>query len=115
MASLSEHPTVKRFHDRATAGGHQPPPATLDAGWLRQLCLEAGADDAGFVEIERAELADQRADILSFFPPAKALISIICKMNREPIRSTARSVANLEFHRGGDRVNEAAHHIVAAL
>ena len=35
-------------------------------------------------------------------------MSIVCKMNREPIRSTARSVANLEFHHAGDRTNEVA-------
>ena len=36
-------------------------------------------------------------------------------MNREPIRSPARSVANLEFHHTGDHVNEVARKIVAAL
>src|SRR5262245_48905963 len=36
-------------------------------------------------------------------------------MNREPIRSTARSVANLEFHHTGDHVNETARRIVSAL
>ena len=36
------------------------PPATLDAAWLRQLCLDCGADDAGLVEIGRPALDDQR-------------------------------------------------------
>ena len=36
-------------------------------------------------------------------------------MNREPIRSPARSVANLEFHHTGDHTNEVARRIVAAL
>jgi ferredoxin len=36
-------------------------------------------------------------------------------MNREPIRSPARSVANLEFHHAGDEVNVIARKIVAAL
>jgi Fe-S-cluster-containing hydrogenase component 2 len=36
-------------------------------------------------------------------------------MNREPIRSPARSVANLEFHRSGEHVNDVARAIVAAL
>ena len=36
-------------------------------------------------------------------------------MNREPIRSPARSVANLEFHHAGDEVNEVARKVVAAL
>ena len=36
-------------------------------------------------------------------------------MNREPIRSPARSPANVEFHQTGEGVNEVAHHIVTAL
>src|SRR5262249_48624213 len=35
--------------------------------------------------------------------------------NREPIRSSARSVANLEFHNAGDHVNEVARKVVTAL
>ena len=36
-------------------------------------------------------------------------------MNRENVRSPARSIANLEFHHTGDEVNEVARRIVAAL
>ena len=35
-------------------------------------------------------------------------------MNREPIRSPARSIANLEFRHTGDQVNEIARKTVAA-
>ena len=69
----------------------------------------------GFVSIGRPELDDQRADILRVYPWTKGLVSIVCKMNREPIRSTARSVANLEFHHTGERTNEVASSIVRAL
>ena len=114
MTQLTEHPTVKRFYERV--GTDIPGPRErLDAGWLRQFCLGTGADDVGFVEIGRAALEGQRADILAAFPWAKTLISIVCKMNREPIRSTARSVANLEFHHTTDHTNEVARTIVAAL
>jgi Fe-S-cluster-containing hydrogenase component 2 len=34
-------------------------------------------------------------------------------MNREPIHNPARSVANVEFHHSGERVNEIAHRVVA--
>ena len=91
------------------------PPKPLDAAWLRQLCLDCGADDAGLVEISRPALDNQRDDILRSFPPAKTLLSFVCRMNREPIRSPARSVANLEFHHTGDHVNEVARKIVATL
>ena len=36
-------------------------------------------------------------------------------MNREPTRSPARSVANLEFHHTGDHVNEVARRVVTTL
>jgi Fe-S-cluster-containing hydrogenase component 2 len=113
MPSLDQHPTV--LYHRAHAGGRPPAPATLDAGWLRQLCLDAGADDVGFVEVGRAELAGEREHILAAFPRTRTLVSLACRMNREPIRSPARSVANLEFHHSGDQVTDAARRIVAEL
>src|SRR5204862_5064996 len=97
------------------ASNRSVPPTDLDAAWLRQLCLDCGADDAGLVEIGRPALDNQREDILRFFPPTKTLLSFVCRMNREPIRSTARSVANLEFHHTGDHVNEVARKVVATL
>ena len=93
MTVLSEHPTVKWFQERVGAATVEATSPNLDAEWLRKFCLEAGADDVGFVEIGRPGLADQRDDILSFFPQTKTLISIVCRMNREPIRSAARSIA----------------------
>src|SRR5579885_2532108 len=110
---LEDHPTVKRVRER------QPLPdarvQTLDHAWLRQLCLECGADDAGLVEIGRPALDDQRADILRTFPHARTLLSFVCRMNRGPIRSPARSASNLEFHHSYDHTNEVARKVVAAL
>jgi ferredoxin len=113
---LDDHPTVKRFRERAGEGaGLAVAQKMCDASWLRQLCLECGADDSGLVEISRPALDDQRDDILRAFPPTKTLVSFVCRLNREPIRSPARSVANLEFHHAGDHVNEVARKVVAAL
>src|SRR6516225_7969719 len=109
---LAEHPTVRAFYEKAPAA---PAPDKLDAAWLRQLCREAGADDVGLVELGRDALDEQREDILHYFPPTKTLISFVCRMNREPVRSLARSVANLEFHHAGERVNDVSRRIVAAL
>jgi hypothetical protein len=113
---LEEHPTVKWFRQHA-ANRTDPSllQGRLDAAWLRQLCLDCGADDAGIVEISRPALDDQRHDILRYFPPTKTLLSFVCRMNRQPIRSPARSVANLEFHHAGDHVNEVARKVVAKL
>ena len=113
---LEEHPTVKWFRQNAAnRSGSRSVQERLDAAWLRQLCLECGADDAGIVEISRPALDDQRDDILRYFPPTRTLLSFVCRMNRQPIRSPARSVANLEFHHSGDHVNEVARKIVATL
>jgi len=115
MASLTDHPTVKLFQDKTSVVRSVAGPMTLDAERLRRICRKAGADDVGFVEIDRPEIADQRDDILAYFPHTKTLVSFVCRMNREPIRSPARSVANVEFHHTGDHVNEVAHKIAAML
>ena len=91
---LNDHPSVKRFREE---GANRPaPPSVLDAAWLRSLAREAGADDVGFLSIERPELNDEREAIRSAFPRTRALVSFVCRLNREPIRSPARSISNLE-------------------
>ena len=110
---LSEHPTVRKF--RESAEKRSTPPGNLDAEWLRKFCLDAGADDVGLVEIGRPALDDQREDILRYFPPTKSLLSFVCRMNRDPVRSPARSVANLEFHHTGDHVNESPAELYQSL
>ncbi len=111
---FAEHPTVKRLSERQ-ATTHAEDRQPLDADWLRQLVLDAGADDVGFVEIDRKELDDQREDILRAFPRTRALVSFVVRLNREPIRTPDRSVANLEFHHTGDHVNEIGRSVVRAL
>ncbi|WP_342212964.1 4Fe-4S binding protein [Nocardia wallacei] len=110
---FDEHPTVVRVRERSADAVLRPGP--LDAEWLRKLALQAGADDVGFVEIDRPELADERAEIESALPGARALIGFVCRMNRDSIRSPARSVANLEFHHATDDTNDVARRIVSAL
>jgi NAD-dependent dihydropyrimidine dehydrogenase PreA subunit len=111
---LDDHPTVVRIRSRRDRGSDRPA-EPLDASWLRQLCLDAGADDVGFVEIDRPEIADQRADLEAALPGVRMLISFVCRMNRENIRTPARSVANLEFHHRGDHTNEVGRRVVAEL
>src|SRR3954469_8729591 len=108
---LEDHPTVQRIR-RKTVTSVPPAKESLDAGWLKRLVLDAGADDVGFVEVGRAALDDQRQDILKAFHHTKTLISFVVRMNREAIRSPARSVSNTEFHHSGDEVNEIARSVV---
>src|SRR5207245_800441 len=111
---LEDHPTVQRIHLK-TVPSVPSKTEPLDAGWLRQLVLDAGADDVGFVEIGRPALDDQREDILKAFPHTKTLISFVVRMNREAIRTPARSVSNTEFHHSGDEVNDIARSMVQTL
>ncbi len=115
MASLSDHPTVQAIRNKQATEPTPPPATPLDATWLRNLCLEAGVDDVGFVHIDRPELDDQRADILAVFPHAKTLISMVGRMNRENVRSPARSLANNEFHHTDKALEDQARSIVATL
>lgn len=108
---IEEHPTVVRL--RTQPG--PPRPETLGVDSLRQACLEAGADDVGFVELSRPELDDQREDILRALPRAKTLVAFVMRMNPDDIRTPERSVSNLEFHHTGDRTNEVARRIAALL
>ncbi|EEF59419.1 4Fe-4S binding protein [Pedosphaera parvula] len=87
----------------------------LNADSLRQLCLELGADDVGFVELNRPALDPERADILTALPGTRTLISFTCRMNREPIRSPFRSLANKEFHQASDIISEVGHNISREL
>ena len=111
---LEDHPTVQRI--RLNAKTSVPPgKELLDSGWLKQLVLDAGADDVGFVEVDRPALDDQREDIFKAFPQTKTLISFVVRMNREAIRTPARSVSNTEFHHSGDEVNDIARNLVQVL
>ncbi|MFN0059285.1 MAG: SCP2 sterol-binding domain-containing protein [Planctomycetota bacterium] len=111
MSGIDNHPTVQALR----ASPPSVPPTPLTVAELRQLCIDCGADDAGVVSIGRSELDDQRDDILGHVPWTRSLLTFVCRMNREPIRSTARSLANLEFHHTGDHVNAVARKVVREL
>lgn len=104
---IKTHPTVIAYQARPTN--------PLSAEELRRICLESGADDVGFVSIDRPELDSDREDILRMFPATRTVVCLICRMNAEPVRSLARNVANLEFHSTGHEVNEVARRIVQRL
>ena len=111
----SEHPAIRRALDAKASGQTPSAPAVLDAVWLRELCLECGADDAGFVSLSRPELDAQREELLQVFPATVSLISFVCRMNREPVRSVARSKANNEFHQVQDVADRTSHEIARKL
>src|SRR5215471_8452071 len=106
---IENHPTVRKH---LATGGSARASHPLDADSLRALARECGADDAGLVAIDRPELDDQREEILVRYPWVRTLLAFVRRMSREPVRSPARSVANLEFHRKGEAVNDIALQIV---
>lgn len=66
---------------------------------IRQICLEAGADEAGLVEIGRSELAQEHQGILHLYPGTQTIISLSRAMNRENMQSPARPLYNSELRR----------------
>jgi Fe-S-cluster-containing hydrogenase component 2 len=110
-AKLANHPTVQKVLARQAA----PIPPVIDADWLREICLAAGADDVAFASVADPALASELEHVESGLPGAKSFISLVVRMNRDNVRSTARSVANQEFHRTGEIINEAAHRITRTL
>lgn len=110
---LEEHPTVVKVRSKQETRKKQEQP--LSASWLKDLAKRHGAADAGLVEIARPSLAGEASYIREVFPRTRTLLSICGRMNREPVRSPVRSVANQEFHAVYDELNEVARHIVAEL
>ena len=115
MTELADHPSVRRFYEQGAVRADESGERILDTAWLRNLCIDAGADDVGFVEPDQPGIIDHKAEIGDVFPVTKSLISFVVRMNRENIRTPARSIVNLEFHRSTDEVNDVARRIVAAL
>ncbi|MEW2504755.1 4Fe-4S binding protein [Amycolatopsis sp. CA-161197] len=108
---LAAHPSVRAVLERGTP----PKPGPIDAAWLRELALAAGADDVAAVSLEHADLAGERPHALAALPGTRSLISLVVRMNRDNVRTPARSVANQEFHRSGEIINEAARTITREL
>jgi Fe-S-cluster-containing hydrogenase component 2 len=68
-----------------------------------------------FASVNDPELASEVPYVEQAMPGTRSYISLVVKMNRENVRSTARSVANQEFHRSGEILNEAAREITRIL
>ncbi|MEW6111753.1 MAG: SCP2 sterol-binding domain-containing protein [Thermodesulfobacteriota bacterium] len=112
---LEEHPTVKWFRSTGRTKEALLEPQKLDADWLRELCLKAGADDVGFVEIDRPSLGMDKQELLEAMPGTRTVVSLAFRLNREPIRTVAHSMANLEFGYAIKHANDVARRIVNEL
>jgi ferredoxin len=108
---LADHPTVRAVRARPAT----PAAPVIDAAHLRRICLDAGADDVAFASVDDPALESEREHANTALPGVRSYISLVVKMNRDNVRSSERSVANQEFHRSGEIINEAAHRITRAL
>jgi ferredoxin len=116
-SKYDDHPNVRKVRSRRRESARSAPaePEPLDAGWLRQLCLDAGADDVGFVPVDHPDLAADRPYIDEVLPGIATLIGFVVRSNRDNLRSPARATANLEFHTSYDTVDEVGRRIARAL
>ena len=103
------------LHAAPASPAPAPPRAPLGADELLDLARACGADDCGLVSIDESALAEERPHIARAFPSTRTLLALVLRMNREPVRSPARSVANLEFHRVGHEIDDVARRIVRRL
>lgn len=115
MSNQNDHPAVKRYQERTASNAIQAPTPRLSARELREMCLACGADDVGIVEIDRPALAGEKKDILALFPWTKTLVSFVGRINRENLRSPARSIASLELQQTEERLNHTAQALASAL
>lgn len=115
MQNLKDHPAVKRYYEKKVESKSDNVAAILGHKDIRRFCLESGADDTGFVEIGRPELDNQRYDIMKLFPWTKTMVSLVGRISRENLRSPARSIASLELHKVGEKLEDAAHRLTVYL
>ena len=82
---------------------------------LRKICLEEGADDVGFVDIDRKALGPVKEEALALYHKTKTIISLCVRTNPENIQSPSRPLANEEFHKTYDELSILARKIVRRL
>jgi len=87
----------------------------ISSNEVKNICLEAGADAVGIVEIERKAIDAERAGIQRVYSKTKSIIAFLRAANRENVRSQARYVANDELHRTGDEVTEISRRVIRQL
>ena len=85
------------------------------AAEIKKICLDAGADDMGLVDLDRDALQKEREGILHVYSLTRSIISIVVANNRENMQSPARYLANEEFHHTGDRASSISRDVLRRL
>jgi epoxyqueuosine reductase len=110
-ASAAEE--ARRAAEAQIVAPRQPDP--LDHATLRRICLAAGADDVGFVDIGRAGLGEERDHARALFPGVRTIVSLVRRTNRDNLSGPSRPTANNEWHRATSELNHAAARVVRQL
>jgi epoxyqueuosine reductase QueG len=111
MTAFADHPTALALRERPAP----LPAASLTFAEVRALAISLGADDAAAVSLAHPDLAEERPHAERALPGAKTLVALVLREHPDDIRSPARSVANLEFHRTGHAVDDVAHRLTLEL
>ena len=82
---------------------------------IKKICMEAGVDDVGLINLDRNALKSQREGILHVYPFTRSIISLVIAYNRENIQSPARYMANEEFHCIAEKTSHLARKILRKL
>lgn len=118
---LRDHPTAKKYLRDKEAAAAQPatdvdaPRATLSAATLRQIALDAGADDVAFVSIDAEMLASEKPYAQAVLAGARTLIAFCVRQNRANMKSAHKSVMNLDFHATTEETDHVGRRIALAL
>ncbi len=110
---LADHATVRTLKARNGVGPYNT--EEVDSDWLREVALEAGADDVGFVSLDDPAVASERDYVREALPGAQSLIAVCLRSNRENMRSVTRSVASHELFTVRDRVDLVTREIARRL
>ena len=110
---LADHPTVKAYKEGRIPS--TPPSGELKADQLKQIALDAGADDAGIIDLSRDALADHRQDLLTAMPDTQSIMALVFRVHQQHLRSTVHSVADFEFKQVWTEANHTTRKIARQL
>lgn len=114
---VKAHPTaVAARANRNTAApnaGQERP--ELDATWLHEICLDAGADDVGFAALSAPGLEGERDYVLEALPGTRSLIAFCVRQSRDNVRSRATSLGTADAATTSEMVGEVARSICLIL
>jgi len=111
LTRFADHPTVKAVRAPAPQWNQRMASTPIGCG----NCAWRPAPTTSRSPPSTIRIGLRREHVEAALPGTRSYISLVVRMNRDNVRSTARSVANQEFHRSGEIINEAAHRITRAL